>query len=175
MLSMKWSCPLVCMIVLSFVQQANAQQYMSLEYFDYNNCDSESDLFGIEVVLNQCFRQVGAQGNGSAMVLCSNSNGLQIAEYAGSLDCSTPSSLFALSLCSNTHSLCFTLVLCSALPCPVLPCPALPVPNLWKWPLMSLKSFISKNILRTPSHDHNQEVSWQNAVWKVSTTTAHFN
>ena len=76
------------LIASALLQHVLAQQYLSVEYFDGFACDKEEDMFGMQVTLNQCFRQVGAQGSGSAMVSCSAGN-LQILEYSGSTDCST--------------------------------------------------------------------------------------
>lgn len=64
---------------------------ISIEYFDNLLCDDSNDLYGMQIENFQCFRQVGAQGNGSAMVSCT-SGSLVVYEYDGSLDCSTGSS-----------------------------------------------------------------------------------
>lgn len=45
-------------------------------------------MFGMQVELSQCFRQVGTQGSGSAIVNCTDA-GLVVNEYSGSVDCSS--------------------------------------------------------------------------------------
>ena len=80
----------ICLFVglfFSILERATGD-VMSIEYFENTNC-AGTDLYGMQIQVAQCFRQVGAQGNGSAVVTCSDGGGLVVNEYEGSLDCSS--------------------------------------------------------------------------------------
>jgi hypothetical protein len=88
---MKASLTLPIMVLAFFLLKETICSLVSIEYSEDSSCGDSSYLFGMQVSTSQCFRQVGAQGTGSAIVLCTSSggSGLSVNEYAGSLDCST--------------------------------------------------------------------------------------
>lgn len=81
-------------------------EYVSLEYYLDSTCSE--DAYGMQVTLGQCFRQVGSQGSGSAMVFCSESDGLYIEEYADSQNCSSPATQQVVVATAFSASTCIT-------------------------------------------------------------------